>query len=360
VAVARTAEGIGVAYDPPPGCPALRRHVSRRAVEYGAAIAPEDIITTVGAMEALHLSLRAVAKAGDTIAIESPAYYGVLSLIESLGVRAIEIPSSPRNGLDLDALEEVLSRHRIKAVLAIPTFNNPLGALMPDDRKRDLVEMLAVREIPLIEDDIYGDLFFGDVRPRPAKSFDRKGLVMLCSSFSKTMAPGYRVGWIAPGRYRDLVEQLKFAQTIATPTLPQLAVAEFLDTGGYDHHLRQLRRRLFSQVQSMSEAMATHFPAGTRVSRPAGGFVLWVELPPGVSALTLHAKALARGISVAPGPIFSAKPRFSNCIRISCGWPWSETLERAVGVLGALAGECSSISAGASAKSGVRRGHTVV
>lgn len=337
--IARSAGGAGVSYDPPPGCPALRRQIARRAVDLGCAITPDDIVTTVGAMEALHLCLRAVARRGDTVAIESPAYYGLLQLIESHGIRAVEIPAHPRTGMDLDALEEALGRHPIKAVLAIPNFSNPLGAAMPDESKERLVEMLGRREIPLIEDDIYGDLHFGEARPRPAKAFDRRGLVMLCSSFSKTAAPGYRVGWVAPGRLREEVEQLKFAQSVATPTLPQMAIAELLEGGGYDHHLRAQRRRLAAQVARVSEAVAEHFPPGTRVSRPAGGFVLWVELPPGVSALDLHARALERGISVAPGPIFSAKQRFSGCVRLSCGFPWSDLLDHAVRALGRIAAE---------------------
>jgi DNA-binding transcriptional MocR family regulator len=339
--IARGAGGAGVAYDLPPGLPALRRQIARRSIEWGCALSADDIVTTVGAMEALNLCLRAVARRGDTVAIESPAYYGLLQLIEGLGIRAIEIPARPRSGMDLEALEDVLARHRIKACLAIPNFNNPLGCAMPDEAKERLVAMLARSEVPLIEDDIYGDLHFCDARPRPAKAFDRLGLVMLCSSFSKTVAPGYRVGWAAPGRFREAVEQLKFAQTVATPTLPQMAIAEFLDNGGYDHHLRALRRRLAAQVERMSEAIAEHFPPGTRVSRPAGGFVLWVELPPGASALSLHERALERGISVAPGPIFSAKPRFSSCVRISCGYPWSDLLDHAVRTLGRLAGEAA-------------------
>jgi DNA-binding transcriptional MocR family regulator len=337
--IARTAGGAGVSYDAPPGLPALRRQIARRSVEWGCALSADDIVTTFGAMEALHLCLRAVARRGDTLALESPTYYGLLQLIESLGIRAIEIPAHPRTGMDLDVLEEVLSRHRIKACCAIPNFNNPLGSVIPDEAKERLVAMLARREVPLIEDDIYGDLHFGATRPRTAKAFDRHGLVMLCSSFSKTMAPGYRVGWAAPGRFRDAVEQLKFAQSVATATLPQMAIAEFLENGGYDHHLRALRRRLAAQVARMSEAIAAHFPPGTRISRPAGGFVLWVELPPGTSALVLQERALARGISITPGPVFSAKNRFSNCIRVSCGYPWSDLLDHAVRTLGRLSAE---------------------
>jgi DNA-binding transcriptional MocR family regulator len=340
--VARSAGGIGVSYDAPPGCLPLRRQIARRAVEHGCALGPDDLITTIGCMEALHLAIRAVTRAGDTVAVESPIYYGILQLIESLGLRAVEVPLHASTGIDLDVLDDVLKRHRIKAVLAIPNFSNPTGSLMPDAHKQRLVATLARREIPLIEDDIYGELYApeaGALRPRTAKSWDRRGLVMLCGSFSKTLAPGYRVGFIAPGRFRDKVEHLKFAQTVATPTLPQLAMADLLESGGYDRHLRQLRARLAAQVNRFREAVAEYFPPGTRVSRPQGGFVLWVELPPGASALTLHRRALERGISIAPGPIFSAKQRFSNCIRLNCGHPWSEVMDRSLRTLGKLAAE---------------------
>jgi DNA-binding transcriptional MocR family regulator len=338
-AVARTAGGVGVAYDPPPGCTALRRQIARRAAEWGVASSPDERVTTVGAMEALHLCLRAVANAGDTILVESPSYYGILQLVESLGMRALEIPSNPGTGIDLTLLDLALRQHKIKACVVVTNFSNPLGALMPDDAKRELYRILAHRDVPLIEDDVYGDLFFGDARPRTVKAFDRAGLVMLCSSFSKTIAPGYRVGFVAAGRYQDRVERLKFGHTIATPTLPQLAIADLLDNGGYDRHLRRLRRALASQVARVSEAIGGHFPQGTRVSRPEGGFFLWVELPPGKSALELHARALERGISIAPGPIFSAKARFSNCLRISCGFPWSEVIDRSIRTLGSIATE---------------------
>lgn len=338
-AVARAAGGAGVRYDPPPGHLGLRRQIAKRAAGFDVALRPDDIVTTVGAMEALHVSLRAVASAGDTVAVESPAYYGLLQLIEGLGMRAVEIPTNAGTGMDLDLLEAALKVHRVKACLVVTNFSNPTGALMPDDAKRALVQMLAKREIPLIEDDIYGDLYFGEVRPRPARAFDRDGLVLLCSSFSKTLAPGYRVGYVAPGRFQERVERLKFAQTIATPSLPQMAIADFLEHGGYERHLRRLRRSLADQVARVSAAITSRFPQGTRISRPQGGFVLWVELPSNKNALELHSRALAEGISLAPGPIFSAKQRFGSCFRVSCGFPWSDAIDRSIATVARIAAE---------------------
>jgi DNA-binding transcriptional MocR family regulator len=332
----RTSGGRAAFYDIPPGCEALRREVARRSLDFGSAIDMNEIVTTCGATEALVLCLRAVSKPGDVIAVESPTYYGFLKTIEGLGLKALEISTHPREGLDLDALETALRKHKIAAVLCMPSFNNPLGSLMNDENRRRLVEILAKREIPMIEDDIYGDLHFDEQRPRVARAYDREGLVMLCGSFSKTLAPGYRVGWCAPGRFLSRVKTLKFTNTIATATLPQLAIAEFLRNGGYDHHLRTLRRTYAEQVQQFSEAIAESFPTDTKLTRPRGGFVLWIELPAKVDALALHEQALREGISIAPGPLFSATQQFRNFIRVSCGYPWSGKIERAIGVLGYL------------------------
>ncbi len=336
--LAREAGDHGIEYDMPPGCLELRQQIARRSLEWGCSLSPDDFITTFGASEAVYLALRAVARAGDTIAIESPAYYGTLQAIESLGLRALEISSHPRHGLELEALEAVLEKRRVAAVLSVPSFSNPLGSCMPEEHRQRLVALLARHDIPLIEDDIYGDLFFGPERPHSCKAFDTEGRVLLCGSFSKTLAPGYRVGWIVPGRYRERVELLKFAQSVATATLPQLAIASFLRNGGYDRHLRALRRRLAAQMEQMTEAIAEHFPEGTCVTRPIGSSLLWVEMPATVDALALHARALEAGISIAPGPIFSAQPqRYSHFIRMSCSQPWSPRIEAAVATLGSLA-----------------------
>jgi DNA-binding transcriptional MocR family regulator len=207
---------------------------------------------------------------------------------------------------------------------------------MPDDKKKKLVEILSQRRIPLIEDDIYGNLTFDVTRPKVAKAFDQEGWVMLCDSFTKTLSPDSRVGWVAPGRFKAQVEFMKFVNTSATVSLPQMAIAEFLQSGGFDHHLRKIRRLYASQMQQMSEAITRHFPKGTRITRPSGGMCLWIELPPEINALALYHQAMAARISIAPGPIFSAKHKFENFIRINCGNPWSETIENAICKLGQI------------------------
>jgi DNA-binding transcriptional MocR family regulator len=335
--IAREASTVGAAYDAPPGLATLRRQLAKRAVSWGLKAHEDDFVTTIGATEALHLALRATTRPGDSVAVETPSYFGLLQLIEDLGLRAIEVPADPTTGMDLDALDEAVERAPVRAILATPNFNNPLGARMPDEAKARLVHIAARADVPIIEDDVYGELAFDGTRPRPAKAFDRDGRVILCGSVSKTLAPGYRVGWVVPGRYQASVERLKFAQSLATPTVLQMAVAEYLDRGGYDRHLRTLRARFAAQVQRFREEVLATFPEGTRTSAPQGGFVLWVELPAEVDAFSLQADALRAGIAIAPGPVFSARQRFASCIRLSCGFPWSARIQAAIEHVGELA-----------------------
>lgn len=324
-------------YNFPPGNYELRRQLARRSLDWGGSLSPEEIVTTCGATEALHLCLRAVTQPGDLVAIESPAYFGTLLLLESLGLQALEIPSHARTGISLDLLADAVEKFPVRACVASLNFSNPLGSCMPDVGKRELVEILARRNVPLIEDDLYGDLYFGEERPKCAKAFDKRGLVLLCSSFSKLLAPSYRVGWTAAGRFQAKVESLKLTTTLSTPTLLQLAIAEFLENGAYDRHLRKMRAAFALQTEQMIAAVGEHFPPGTKVTRPAGGFVLWVELPRHVDSLELQERALKKGISISPGPMFSARQRYRNYIRLSCGYPWSARLEQAVATLGGLA-----------------------
>jgi DNA-binding transcriptional MocR family regulator len=337
--VVREMSTAGARYEGAPGLLTLRRQIARRAVEAGVALSEHDVCTTIGATEGLSLALRAVARPGDVIAVESPAYFGVLQIIEGLGMRALEIPANPRTGLDVSLLEDTLRNQPVRAVVVSPTLLNPLGSIMPDDERERLVRITRRHDIPIIEDDVYGELVFDGSRPRPLRAFAgpaEDSHVLLVSSISKTLAPGYRVGWIAGGRWHDQIIRLKWGQTLACPTLPGMAVAEFLASGGYDRHLRRLRTAVAGNVERYREAIATQFPDGTRVSAPRGGFVLWVELPPGVDALTLHEQALRRRIVIAPGPLFSARQRFTNFIRISAGTPWSDRIADGIKTLSRL------------------------
>lgn len=323
-------------YEFPPGIDSLRRQIARRSPDAGCGFTAEDVVVTCGALESVNLSLRAVAKPGDVIAVESPSYFGVLGSIASLGMKIVEIPTHPQEGMDLDRLESAIRKHRVKACVVMSNCHNPLGYVMPDQNKKALADLTARWNVPVIEDDVYGDLAYETPRPRTVKSFDRKGLVLLCSSFSKTLPPGYRVGWVIPGRFRAEVERLKFLSTVATSTLSQMAVAEFLGSGGYDRHLNRLRTAFAGRVETIRQAIARYFPTGTRVSRPAGGLLLWIEMPPKTDALQLYQNALAENIAILPGRIFSPSNRFWNHIRINCGQTWTEAHERALLQLGRL------------------------
>jgi len=322
----------------PLGNSELRRLISLRYIECGCDVPMEEIVITSGALEALNLSLQAATRRGDLVAIECPAFYVVLEAMERLGLKAVEVPTHPRDGMSVPALAEALERHPIKACWLMTSFQNPLGSSMPEDSKRALVKLLAARDIPLIEDDAYAELYFGKEKPKPAKAFDRGGRVLHCGSFSKCLAPGYRVGWAAPGRHARQVERAKMMTTIATSGPTQAAIVEFLKHGGYGHHLRRLRHTLATNQQRMLEAIGRHFPAGTRVTTPAGGYFLWVEMPARASAMEVHRLAFSRKITVAPGPLFSPQRKFENCMRLNYGLAWSPKIDAAMATLGKIIG----------------------
>ena len=321
--------------DLPPGNEELRRQIALRYLAAGADVPPAEIVITSGAMEALNLCIEAVTQPGDLVAIESPCFYGVLQAIERRGLKVVEIPTHPRDGIDLNALADALRHHPIKACLAMLNFQNPLGSCVPDEHRRQLVALLAKYGVPLIEDDVYSELYFGNERPLPSKSLDSRGEVLHISSFAKCLAPGYRVGWVAAGRYAEKVRRLKMSTSIATNIPAQAALADYLKHGGFENHLRHLRAKLASQEAAMVDHIERTFPESTRLARPRGGYFLWLELP-GLDALALHRRALDRGISIAPGPIFSAKREFRNAIRLNCGHPWSSRIEEAMETLAGL------------------------
>jgi len=330
------------AYTFPPGAENLRRQLARRAMGIHCRLSPRDVTVTGGAMESVCLSLRAVTRPGDTIAVESPTYFGVLGCANSLGLQTIEIPAHPQEGMDLERLERAIVKHRIKACVVMTNCHNPLGYVLSDDYKRTLADLAARRNVAIVEDEVYADLTFHEPRPRPVKSFDRKGLVLLCSSFSKILAPGYRVGWVAAGRFRAEVERLKFVTSMAAPSLPQMVIAEFLESGGYDRHLKSLRAAFAGQVDNVRQAIARYFPEGTRISRPAGGHLLWVEMPAKADAVKLYKRALAEHITILPGRVFSNAPRYRNYIRINCGQNWSDRHDHALLRLGRLCEKLAS------------------
>lgn len=314
----------------------LRKQISKLAFNWGGKVKPDEVVVTSGCLEAITTCLRAVTKPGDTVAVESPNYFGIFQAIESLGLKVVEVPSCCVVGLDLDCLQEIIKKFPIKACVAIPNFNNPLGGCMPDENKKKLVEIITKHNIPLIEDDIYGELYFGKNRPRTCKYYDTKGLVIHCSSLTKSLAPGYRIGWVIPGKFLEQVKQIKRIQNISSPTLTQAALAHFLQIGRYEYHLKSLRKALHTQCLRYMQGIVDYFPEGTKVSRPHGGFVLWVQLNKKVNAFKLRTEAMKHNISITPGKIFSASCNYSNCIRISFGKPWDDNADYGLMMLGKL------------------------
>ena len=323
-------------YGFPSGEPELQKEIAKRSLGFQEQADGEEIIITQGCMNAIDLCLRSVARPGDTILLESPTFLCYLQLIEDLNMQALEVPADPEKGLNLETLEQVLDEHNVRAALLNSTFHNPLGFEMEEAGKRPLVELFAERGIPIIEDDIYGELYFGETRPTPLKAFDQQGGVLYCSSFSKSLAPDLRVGWTMPGRFREKIKRLKFNATISSPQLNQLVVAEVLGSGSYDRHLRRMRNILKKQAAEVSHAVARHFPEATRISAPKGGLCLWVELPDSVDSLQLFRLAEKKNISILPGALCSGMGQYDHCIRLNYAHLWNERKEKGMEDLGAL------------------------
>ena len=334
--MSRAEPARNIEYEFPPGNRELRRQLATRTLFWDHPLDQDDFVVTSGCSDALTLSLRAVSKPGDTVAIESPAYYGFLQAIENLGLLALEVPTDPVAGIDIDELEVLLVERKTRIVLLSSNCSNPLGSIMPEANKRRLAALLSEHDAFLIEDEIYGDIHFSSKRPHPVKSFDNADRVLLCSSFSKTLVPGFRVGWVASRLQHKRICELQFMSTTAAPSLPQATLASYLAGNSYSRHIERLRRGFAAEVCRYSDAIAERFPAGTQASTPGGGYVIWVSLPPRANALAIFAEALERKISIAPGPIFSPRGGYRNCLRISAGYPWSERIDRAISELAAI------------------------
>lgn len=320
----------------PPGFLPLREQIARSVLASGLDLSPDEIVITNGCHEAIFLALMTVCKPGDTVILESPIYFNLLNLLQRLDLKIIELPASTDEGINLGTLRFALENHPVKAMFSIPNFNNPLGWVMSGEKKKALVKLLAEFGIPLIEDDIYGDIFFHE-RPGTCKTHDSEN-VLLCSSFSKTIAPGPRIGWIAPGRHYDAVVDLKSLLNISTASVNQIAIAGFLKEGGYERHLRKIRKTLREQVFALRAAVLKYFPDGTCVTNPDGGFLVWVELPGVADAEAVYHRALKKNILIAPGSLFTMKNKYSNCMRLSAG-VWTQEAEKAVRDLGGMCGE---------------------
>lgn len=334
--IARRKHRAAATYEDSLGNIDLRRQIAHLMREGGVRCAAEDILITNGCLESLGLALRAVAKSGDTIAIESPTYFGVLQVIESLGMKVLEIATHASSGIDVDALRGAIKARKLAACVLMPSFNNPTGSSMPEENKQQVVELLAKQDIPLIEDDVYGALSYAPKRPRAAKAYDQTGQVLYCSSFSKTVSPGLRIGWILAGRYMEQVRYQKFLDNISTSIYPQLMLAEFLAKGSYRRSIRHAARVYRQRMEQLRRWVSEFFPAGTRISNPQGGFLLWVELPENYDSLELYRRAMAKKIAITPGILFSAQGQYKNHLRLSCGAVEAERARKSIMALARL------------------------
>ncbi|GAA4165720.1 PLP-dependent aminotransferase family protein [Chryseobacterium ginsenosidimutans] len=330
----RTLKEGGTEYEEIQGNMKLRRMIAMRSLQWGGNFHENDLVTTNGGMNALSFCLMALGKPGDTIAIESPCYPGILQLANGLGLKVLELPTHPTTGIEIEALKKVIPK--IDLCLLIPNYNAPLGSVMSDENKKEVVKLLSENNIPLIEDDVYGDLYFGSTRPKCCKSFDKEGNVLYCSSISKTLAPGYRVGWIAPGKYKDKILKLKLLHSTSSISIVNEAVANFMKNG-YEKHLQQMRKSLQNNYQNYVQTIAESFPEGTKTSRPQGGLSLWVEFNKNIKTTELYDLAIKENISIAPGRMFTLQNQFENCMRLCIGLPWTEETQLKLRRVGNLA-----------------------
>ena len=333
-------------YALPPGSERLREEIARRALHAGVSLTSEQITLTHGCMEALQLALRAVTRPGDCVGLESPTYFFLFPLLASLGLKALEIPTDPQHGLSLDALEMLLQEQRIQALIAMPSAQNPLGYCMSRQNKQRLAKLVNTYKVPLLEDGLYDELQFDWPLSPAVKSFDSDGWVIYCTSFTKTVAPDFRIGWIAAGRFHEAVARLKAVSSMAESRLLSETLAEFLASGGYDHHLRTLRRRYAANMDEARGLIARHFPQGTRATLPRGGFVFWVELPEKVDTLAMFHRLLQEQICVTPGALYSLSERYNHALRLSCCYPFDDRYSWALKRAGAVACELAALPPG--------------
>ena len=315
----------------------LRNQIARWSFNWQGHLTKEDVITTAGCMSAISFCLKALTKDGDTVAVESPCFYGILNLAKSMHLNVIELASHPETGVDLVNLENVFKEHQPKACLLVSNFSNPFGGHIPTENKKEVVRLINKYQVPLIEDDLYGDLYFGKNRPACCKSFDTEGMVLWCGSFSKTLAPGYRVGWVAPGRFKEQVIKQKLYHTLNSPPLQSEVIGKFLENGRYETHLRKLRKTLYANYLNYLKVISEAFPEGTKASRPQGGLSLWLELPEAINTVELYEVAFRNKITFSPGRMFTLQEQYTNCLRLSLGLVWNDLTEQRLRKLGELA-----------------------
>lgn len=306
-------------YDAPTGNASLRQSISLHLSQHHTMVHADELLITDGALQALYIALAAVCRPGDVVAVESPCIFSVLEVLQVMHLQVLEIPAP----FQPDALEEACSRQKARVIIVTPNFHNPTGALLPDGGKQQLLAVAEKYNVPVIENDVYGDLHFTGQRPSNLKTFDRQGLVLTFSSFSKTLAPGIRLGWLAPGRYYKEAEQVRFSLGSAVSPVYQAMVQKLLATGSYQRHVRTFRARLARNAAVTQQLLAAHFPQGTVFSRPEGGYSMWVEMPAGTDMQRFYEH-------FTPGYNFTLTTAFRHCFRLVFAEPYTPARKAAI------------------------------
>jgi DNA-binding transcriptional MocR family regulator len=331
----RTLPDSGVSYSRT-GSIKLKIQIAKRTISWGGKLAPDDIITTGGSIDSISFCLLTLAQKGDTIAVESPIYFGILRLALHLGLNVLELPTHPITGIEVDALKKAIEKKKVKLCILVSNFSNPMGSCMPDENKKAVVKLLEKHNIPLIEDDLYADLFYGNHRPNSCKSFDESGIVLWCGSFSKTLVSGYRVGWVAPGKFKAQVEKTKMYHSMFSSTITHETIGNFLEVGRYENHLRKLRQTLHRNSLHFQRCISAYFPDDTKATRPTGSMNMWVELNKKINTVDLYNRAIANRISISPGRTYTLQNQYNNCFKLSYGMPWNSKIENSLKLLGKL------------------------
>jgi len=334
----RTLQDSGVNYDKY-GNQNLKKQIALRSLMWGGKLKEEDILTTSGSIDAISFCMLSLVQRGDTIVVESPVYFGILHLAKHLGLNVLELPTNPITGIEIASLKKALETKKVKLCLLVSNFSNPLGSCIPDENKKAIVKLMEKHHVPLIEDDLFGDLYFGSHRPSCCKTYDESGIVLLCSSFSKTLAPGYRVGWLVPGQFKEKVARTKFYHSLYTTSITHEAIGRFLENDRYENHLRKLRQTLHQNSLQFLRSISQYFPDDTRVTIPQGGLHLWVELNKKTDTVELYNTAMAHKISIAPGRMFTLQNQYTNCLKLNYGLVWNDKVESALKLLGKLTGK---------------------
>lgn len=311
-------------YNPPQGSEELRLQIVNQLHAGGSHLHCDDIIITSGCQSALLMALMATTKPGDVVAIESPGFYGAIQLIEALGLRILELPSSPTGGIDIDSLEDAFKRWQVSVLIVSPCYSTPTGSCLSDRDKQSILALCLGFDVAIIEDDIYGELTFGLDRPRTLHSYDETGNVLLCSSLSKCLSRDLRIGWIAPGKYQQEISRLKIITSLSTSSSLQAGITDYMQRGFFERYLRKKRIHLSKQCIQLQHLIPELLPTAVSWTRPAGGLTLWLELPQSVNTTELYRQALEKGITITPGALFTSQHKYQNFLRLSFAHEWTE------------------------------------